>query len=191
MNPHGLGQLFATVVDGAFPEHYEPYESPTKNLLSKVQNNPVAKYWELGDLNKLGTPDKYPHILTTYRLTEHHAAGMSRHVPWLSELFFGHFAEINPEMARGLGIENGDLIEVETPRATITLRAMVTERIKPFVINGKKVYQVGIPWHWGYQGAMKSARGDITNDLVASLGDPTTYIQESKALLCSVRKGGA
>jgi formate dehydrogenase major subunit len=191
MNPHGLGQLFATLVDGAFPEHYEPFESPTRNLLSKVQNNPVAKYWELGDLNKLGTPDKYPYILTTYRLTEHHAAGMSRHVPWLSELFFGHFAEINPEMARELGIQNGDMIAVETPRATITVRAMVTERIRPFVIDGKKVYQIGIPWHWGYQGAMKSARGDITNDLVASLGDPTTYIQESKALLCNVRKGGA
>jgi hypothetical protein len=28
----------------------------------------------------------------------------------------------------------------------------------------------------------------VTNDLVASLGDPTTFIQESKALLCNVRK---
>jgi formate dehydrogenase major subunit len=191
MNPHGLGQLFASIVDGAFPEHYEPYESPTKNLLSKTQNNPVAKVWNIGDLNKLGTPDKYPYVLTTYRLTEHHAAGMSRHVPWLSELFYGHFAEIGPEMAKELGIQNGDMITVETARATIKVRAMVTERIKPFVIDGKKVYQVGIPWHWGYQGVMKSARGDITNDLVASLGDPTTFIQESKALLCNVRKGVA
>jgi len=188
MNPHGLGQFFASIVDGPFPEHYEPFESPTKNLLSKVQNNPVAKVYNIGDLNKLGTPDKYPYILTTYRLTEHHAAGMSRHVPWLSELFFGHFAEIGPEMAKELGFQNGDMITVETPRAKIRVRALVTERIKPFVINGKKVYQVGIPWHWGYQGVMKSARGDITNDLVASLGDPTTFIQESKALLCNVRK---
>ena len=37
------------------------------------------------------------------------------------------------------------------PRGKIKVRAMVTERIKPFVINGKKVYQVGIPWHWGYR----------------------------------------
>ena len=29
MNPHGLGQFFASVLDGAFPEHYEPFESPT------------------------------------------------------------------------------------------------------------------------------------------------------------------
>jgi len=188
MNSHGVGQLFASVLDGPFPEHYEPFESPTNNLLSKQQTNPVAKVYDVGELNKLGTPDKFPYVLTTYRLTEHHAAGMSRHVPWLSELFYGHFAEIGPEMAKELGIKNGDMISVETPRAKIKVRAMVTERIQPFMINGKKVYQVGIPWHWGYQGVMKSARGDITNDLVASLGDPTTFIQESKALLCNVRK---
>jgi formate dehydrogenase major subunit len=188
MNPHGLGQFFASIVDGPFPEHYEPFESPTQNLLSKVQNNPLAKVYDIGDLNRLGTADRYPYILTTYRLTEHHAAGMSRHVAWLSELFYGHFAEIGPEMAKELGIQNGDMLTVETARAKIKVRALVTERIKPFVINGKKVYQVGIPWHWGYEGIMKSARGDITNDLVASLGDPTTFIQESKALLCNVTK---
>jgi formate dehydrogenase major subunit len=191
MRADGKGGLLASVLDGAFPEHYEPYESPTPNLLSKVNKNPVAKVYDIGELNKLGTPEQYPYVLTTYRLTEHHAAGMSRHVPWLSELFAGHFAEIGPEMAKELGIQNGDTITVETPRSKIKVRAMVTERIKPFIINGKKVYQVGIPWHWGYQGVMKSARGDVTNDLVASLGDPTTFIQESKALLCNVRKGVA
>ncbi len=189
MRADGKGGLFASVLDGPFPEHYEPFESPTPNLLSKVNNNPVAKVYDIGELNKLGTPDKYPYILTTYRLTEHHCAGMSRHVPWLSELFAGHFAEVNPEMAKGLGIQNGDMITVETPRGKIKVRAMVTERIQPFIINGKKVYQIGIPWHWGYQGALKSSKGDIVNDLVASLGDPTTFIQESKALLCNVRKG--
>jgi formate dehydrogenase major subunit len=176
------------VLDGAFPEHYEPFESPATNLLSSVQNNPLAKRWDIGDANRLGTPDQYPYVLTTYRLTEHHAAGTSRHVPWLSELFTGHFAEIGVEMARTLAIANGDMISVETPRGRIKVRAMVTERIKPFVIDGKTVHQVGIPWHWGWSGVTASARGDITNDLVASLGDPTTFIQESKALLCNVRK---
>jgi formate dehydrogenase major subunit len=110
-------------------------------------------------------------------------------VPWLSELFAGHFAEIGVELAGNLGIANGDMITVESPRGRIRVRAMVTGRIKPFVIDGRTVHQVGIPWHWGWAGVMESARGDITNDLVASLGDPTTFIQESKALLCNVRKG--
>jgi formate dehydrogenase major subunit len=189
MRGDGKGGLLAPALDGAFPEHYEPFESPAKNLLSSVQNNPVAKRWDIGDANPLGTPDRYPYVLTTYRLTEHHAAGTSRHVPWLSELFKGHFAEIGIEMAKSLAIANGDMITVETPRGRIRVRAMVTERIKPFVIDGRTVYQVGIPWHWGWAGVMESSRGDITNDLVASLGDPTTFIQESKALLCNVRKG--
>ena len=124
-------------LDGAFPEHYEPFESPATNLLSSVQNNPVAKRWDIGDANPLGHPRSYPYVLTTYRLTEHHAAGTSRHVPWLSELFTGHFAEIGVEMAKSLGIANGDMITVETPRGRIRVRAMVTERIKPFVIDGK------------------------------------------------------
>jgi formate dehydrogenase major subunit len=102
---------------------------------------------------------------------------MSRHVPWLRELFASHFAEIGPELAGALAIRNGDVITVETPRAKITVRAMVTERIKALVIDGKKVHQVGIPWSGG------------TNDLLASLGDPTSYSPESRALLCNVRKG--
>jgi formate dehydrogenase major subunit len=191
MNPHGVGQFFVTVVDGPFPEHYEPFESPTRNLLSKIQNNPMARHWDLGDGNKLGTPDRYPHLLTTFELGEHDANGTSRHLPWLGELFHGHFAEIGPEMARALGIQSGDMITVETARATITVRAMVTERIRPLVIDGKKIYQVGLPWQWGYQGVMPSARGDVASDLVASLGDATTYIPEARALLCNIRKGVA
>jgi formate dehydrogenase major subunit len=189
MRPDGKGALFGPLADGPFPEHYEPFESPTHNLLSKVNTNPVAKVWEIGDLNKLGKPDQYPIVLTTYRLTEHHAAGMSRHVPWLSAMFEGHFAEISHELAEERGIKNGDMITVSTPRAKIHLRAMVTKRFRPFIINGKKVHHIGIPWHWGWLGVMPSAIGDVTNDLIASIGDPTTYIQESKALLCEVKKG--
>lgn len=191
MRADGKGGLFAAIVDGPFPEHYEPVESPTKNLLSRVQYNPVCKIWDVGEMTplaKVGDP-KYPIVLTTYRLTEHHAAGTSRHVPWLSELFYSHFAEISPELAAEKGIKNGDMITVVSPRGKIHLRALVTERIPPFIINGKKVHLIGIPWHWGWQGTMRSAKGDVTNDLVASLGDPTTFIQESKALMCDVIKG--
>jgi len=62
---------------------------------------------------------------------------------------------------------------------------MVTERIKPFVINGKKVYQVGIPWHWGYQGVVT---GDVVNNLSALVGDPNVAIHEGKAFVCNVER---
>ncbi|HWP77745.1 MAG TPA: molybdopterin-dependent oxidoreductase, partial [Methylomirabilota bacterium] len=44
-----VGAFFGPLNDGPFPEHYEPIESPTKNLLSKQQNNPVAKIWSVPD----------------------------------------------------------------------------------------------------------------------------------------------
>jgi formate dehydrogenase major subunit len=185
-----VGAFFGPLNDGPFPEHYEPVESPTKNLLSKQQMNPVAKIWSVpdqkNDLAAVGSPD-YPYVVTTYRLTEHHLSGvMSRYLPMLAELFHSHFAEISNELAAELGIKNGERITVSTPRGKVHVTAMVTNRLKPFMIDGKKTHQIGIPWHWGYNGISK---GDITNDLSATVGDPTVYIQETKAFLCNVKKG--
>ncbi len=86
-----VGAFFGPLNDGPFPEHYEPVESPTKNLLSKQQMNPVAKIWSVpdqkNDLAPVASPD-YPYVVTTYRLTEHHLSGvMSRYLPMLAELF--------------------------------------------------------------------------------------------------------
>jgi formate dehydrogenase major subunit len=101
-------------------------------------------------------------------------------------MFESHFAEISHELARELNIENGDKVTVLSPRGKIHVKAMVTNRLKPFLIDGKKVHQIGVPWHWGYNGL---AKGDITNDLSATVGDPNVYIQETKAFLCNVKKG--
>jgi formate dehydrogenase major subunit len=185
-----VGAFFGPLLDGPFPEHYEPVESPVKNLLSKQQINPVAKIWKVpdqrNDLAPVGSPD-YPYVITTYRLTEHHLSGvMSRYLPYLAEMFESHFAEISHELARELGIQNGEKVTVSTPRGKIHVKAMVTNRLKPFVIDGKKVHQIGVPWHWGYNGI---AKGDITNDLSATVGDPNVYIQETKAFVCNVKKG--
>ena len=58
-------------------------------------------------------------------------------------------------------------------------------------IDGKKVHQIGVPWHWGYKGVdgLPGSKGDITNDLSSTVGDPNVYIQETKAFLCNVKKG--
>jgi formate dehydrogenase major subunit len=190
-----VGGFFGPLNDGPFPEHYEPIESPTKNLLSKTQNNPVAKIWQVPDhMNDLAPAGsgEYPHVITTYRLTEHHLSGvMSRYLPMLAELHYAHFAEISHELARELQIDNGDMVTVASPRGKIHVKAMVTNRLKPFTIDGKTVHQIGVPWHWGYNGieGLPGSRGDITNDLSATVGDPTVYIQETKAFVCNVKKG--
>lgn len=190
-----VGAFFGPLNDGPFPEHYEPVESPTKNLLSKQQINPVAKIWKVPDqkneLAPVGSSD-YPYVITTYRLTEHHLSGvMSRYLPMLAELHHSHFAEISQELAKELKIENGEKVTVLSPRGKVHVTAMVTNRIKPFTVNGKTVHQIGVPWHWGWKGVeeLPGSKGDITNDLSATVGDPNVYIQETKAFVCNVKKG--
>ena len=48
------------------------------------------------------------------------------------------------------------------------------------------VYQIGMPWHFGWEGY---ATGDIANILTSVVGDPNTSIHEGKALTCNLRKG--
>jgi formate dehydrogenase major subunit len=190
MMSDGKGWLFAAtgLRDGPLPTHYEPLDSPVDNPLYRQQTNPTAKYWPRKEnrLAGLQNPD-YPYAVTTYRLTEHHTAGgMSRWVPWLAELQPTFFAEISPQLAARVGVNNGDWVVVSTPRNEIEARAMVTERMQPTRIGRKQVETVGLPYHWGYSGIVK---GSAANDLVSLVGDPNVTIEEAKAFTCNVRKG--
>ncbi len=186
----GKGWLFTPtgLVDGPLPVHYEPAESPVNNPLYKQQTSPVYKRWAVAgnnDLAEVGDP-RYPIVITTYRLTEHHLSGaMSRWLPWLAELQPELFIEMSPELAAEKGIGNLDWVRVSTPRGAIRARALVTRRMQPFTIDGKRVHHVGMPWHWGYQGVVT---GDVVNDLSALVGDPNVSIHEGKAFVCNVEK---
>jgi formate dehydrogenase major subunit len=189
MRPDGLGWLFAPsgMVDGPLPTHYEPVESPVKNPLYQQQASPVIKYWK-DPANPLAQPNdpKFPHVLTTYRLTEHYLSGaMSRWNPWLTELQPELFIEISPELAQEKGIKNLDMVKISSPRAQIKAKALVTKRMRPFQIDGKTVHQVGMPWHWGYEGL---STGDVVNELTSLVGDPNVSMHEGKALVCNVEK---
>jgi formate dehydrogenase major subunit len=154
----------------------------------KQQDNPAAKKWDRVDnrYHPVGDP-QYPYVITTYRLTEHHAGGIpTRMVPSTAELQPEGFAEIPPELAREKGVENMDWVVLSTARGEIETRALVTERLRPFEINGQRVYQIGMPWHFGWQGY---ATGDIANTLSSIVGDPNTTIHEGKAFTCNLRKG--
>jgi formate dehydrogenase major subunit len=187
----GKSSLFAPsgMKDGPLPTHYEPLESPIRNPLYKRQSNPVAKRWEQAD-NHLADPGdpRFPYAFTTYRLTEHHSAGTpTRSVPVTAELQPEGFAEIPTELARELGIANLDWVVISTLRGEIETKALVTDRLRPFHLDGgRTVYQIGMPWHFGWQGY---ATGDIANVLTAVVGDPNTSMHENKALTCNLRRG--
>ncbi len=191
MRPDGKAWLFAPsgLVDGPLPTHYEPYESPVENLVYKQQSNPVAKTWKVdgNPYHQVADPN-YPIVISTYRLTEHHLSGtMTRWLPWLAELMPELFTEISPELASEKGINNGEFVTIKTARGQIRARALVTRRMRPFNINGKTVHEIGVPWHWGWQGA---APGDVTNDLSVLVGDPNVTIHEGKVFTCNIEKGG-
>lgn len=188
MKADGKGWLFAPrgAVDGPLPAHYEPYESPVPNLVYPQQHNPLARVWETADTLAPVSSSAYPHILSTYRLAEHHLSGvMTRWLPWLAQLQPELFAEISPEMARELNIRNTDLIRISTPRGSIIAKALVTPRLRPYVINGQHIHHVGLPWHWGYKGIAVS---DVANDLSAMVGDPNASIHEAKVFVCNVTR---
>jgi formate dehydrogenase major subunit len=191
MMADGRGWLFTPtgLLDGPFPTHYEPIESPVPNALyPKVGSSPAAISWQRPDnpYNPVGDP-RYPLVATTFRLTEHHTAGgMSRTLPWLAELQPEMFAEIDPVIARERGIEDGGWMTIVTERAEIEARARVTDRIRPLHIDGRTVHQVALPWHFGFA---TLAPGDAANDLGALAADPNVTIQESKAFTCDARAG--
>jgi formate dehydrogenase major subunit len=191
MMADGRGWLYSPsgLIDGPLPTHYEPVESPVRNLLyPKMGASPAAIRWKRPEnpYNPSGS-DKYPLVATSFRLTEHHTAGaMSRNLPWLAELQPEMFAEIDPELAADRGIEDGGWMVISTERAEIEARAIVTERIKPLRVDGRRIHQVALPWHWGYSG---DNTGDSTNDLGGFMSDPNVSIQESKAFSCDVRAG--
>jgi formate dehydrogenase major subunit len=175
------------LVDGPLPTHYEPAESPVQNPLYKQQSSPVLKYWKVkgNPLAQVSDP-KFPYVMTTYRLTEHYLAGaMSRWNPWLTELQPELFVELSPELAQEKGIRNLDWVRVSSPRSQIRAKALVTRRMRPLQINGKTIHQVGMPWHWGYEGL---STGDVVNELTSLVGDPNVSIHEGKAFVCNVEK---
>ena len=163
----------------------------TKNLLCKQQLNPTVVEWHKkgSDMDKCaGVCDpRFPIVATTYRVSEHWQTGaMTRHIPWLAELQPEMFVEMSKQLAKENGIENGEWCTVESARAKIKAKAIVTDRFQPFVIGGVTVHQVGLPWCYGHNGI---AKGDSANNLVPNIGDANTMIPESKAFLVNVRKG--
>lgn len=196
MQADGKGWLYAPagLVDGPLPTHYEPFESPVANALYPQQQSPtrvvIAREDNLG-APSAGEPgaDVYPYVFTTYRLTEHHTAGgMSRWLPYLSELQPEMFCEVSPELAAERGLEPYGWATLISPRAAIEARVLVTERMTPLTIGGRTVHQIGLPYHWGV-GNDAVVSGDAANDLVGLSLDPNTQIQGSKAGSCDIIPG--
>ena len=194
MQGDGKGWLYAPagLIDGPLPTHYEPAESPVRNSLYRQQGNPTRMVYDRPENPINPSPpephtDVFPYVFCVSRLTEHHTAGgMSRFLPYLSELQPAMFVEVSPELAAERGLTHLDWAHVVTARAAIEARVLVTDRLAPLRVEDRVIHQIWLPYHWGTSGL---TTGDSVNDLIGITLDPNVLIQESKVGTCDVRPG--
>ncbi len=200
MTGEGVGRLFSnSMADGPLPEHYEPMESPVPNPLHPTQSeDPVAFLYTGGDgkfgkaKDSFGTAKDYPYVATSYRLTEHEHY-VTQHVPDLAALQPRPFVEVPEELANEKGIKTGDRVKVSSKRGFVEVLALVTKRLGASTIAGKKVYQVGLPIHWGFVGIPadndpSKGKNWMANILTPFVGDANAFTPEFKAFLVNIEK---
>ncbi len=196
MTGEGTARLFSnSMIDGPLPEHYEPIEAPIPNPLHPNQSaSPVAFLYDkaAGRDNRFGTVADYPYVATSYRLTEHEHY-VTQHVPLLVGLQPQPFVEVPEELASQKGIKSGDRVRVSSKRGKLEVAAIVTKRLGGVDVGGKRVFQIGIPIHWGFVGlAAERDPGKganwLANALTPFVGDANARTPEFKAFLVNIEK---
>jgi len=191
MNPEGVARFFSRqgMAEGPFPTHYEPFDTPL-GYNPMYPNNPKATSSPAARVFKpiwetFGKPEEFPHVGTTYRLTEHFHY-WTKHALINASLQPEQFVEIGEALAQELGIKAGDKVKVSSKRGFIKAVAVVTKRIRPLKIDGKTIHHVGIPIHWGFKGMTRP--GFLANTLTPFVGDGNSFTPEFKSFLVKVEK---
>jgi formate dehydrogenase major subunit len=177
------------MAEGPLPEHYEPFETPlAANPLHpnnpKAKSNPAARVFK-GDMEAFGNPKDFPHVATSYRLTEHFHY-WTKNVLTSAIIQPQQFVEIGEELAKEKGIADGSMVKVSSNRGYIKAVAVVTKRIKALDVDGRKVHTVGLPNHWGFVGVAKP--GYLVNTLTPFVGDANTQTPEYKSFIVNIEK---
>jgi anaerobic selenocysteine-containing dehydrogenase len=121
---------------------------------------------------------RFPFVIVPFRGPGYSEGGL-RHLPWLCELplaardAWRPYVEISPQDARGLGIEDGDGVVVESPFARVAMQARISEGIKPGVL--------GLPLGGGAWPV--AAAEPMASSLLGSLADEST----GQWLACATR----
>ena len=110
---------------------------------------------------------------------------MTSHVPRLVEIMPDFFVEVPDGLAAEKGIANGERVRVWSPRGEVEGVAIVTKRIKPLTVNGRTLWTIGIPVHWGFKGI---TTGSMANSLTPFVGDANTSCPEFKAFLVNMER---
>ena len=115
---------------------------------------------------------KYPLILIAGSKLESYTHSMMRNIPGLRKQFPENLLEINPETALKLGMKDGDVAAVESPRGGIKCKTKITDRIDPRVVH----------LYYGFE----ESNCNVLTDHKAC--DPITGSTGLKSLLCKVQR---
>jgi anaerobic selenocysteine-containing dehydrogenase len=136
----------------------------------------------------LSTPElleDYPLILITGSRSRYFFLSEHRQLPTLRKAHPDPRVEIHPDIARGLGIADGDWVEIATKRGKIQQRALVTDGIDPRVVHADAGWwfpEDVDPEH----GVLRSNANVLTNG--GPPYDPNMGTYQLRALLCRVTK---
>jgi assimilatory nitrate reductase catalytic subunit len=107
----------------------------------------------------------YPYLLTTGRSRAHYQSGaQTRRSPTLLAAEPEAYAELHPELARDVGLTDGEPIRLSTRRGSAVLRARLTPGIRRDTVF--------VPFHWGGESCINA----LTSDAL----DPTSRMPEFK-----------
>ncbi|MFH9859502.1 molybdopterin-dependent oxidoreductase [Streptomyces sp. NPDC017202] len=121
--------------------------------------------------------DDYPFVLNTGRLQHQwHTLTKTAKVAKLNKLDPGPFVEVHPEDAAGLGIADGDSVEVASRRGRAVLPAVVTDRVLPGSCFA--------PFHWNDLFGEYLSVNAVTGDAV----DPLSFQPELKVCAVSLSR---
>ena len=79
------------------------------------------------------------------------------------------------------------MLRVTSARGSIQGKALVTKRMKPLDVDGKRVWQIGFPIHWGFVG-INTGQHWLANALTPFVGDASARTPEFKAFLVNIEK---
>ena len=191
LNADGLLQLFVTtgLKDGPLPTHYEPLGEPRLQPAVPTAGQPHGQALEAARQRdprqrRPGLPLRVHHLPADGAALRGHPH--PHHAAHRRAAAGGLRRGLARTGARELGIANLGWTVISSKRGEIEVKALVTERMKPFTINGGTVHQIGMPYVFGPKGY---ARGEIANVLLAIYGDANTSIHTTKALTVNLRAG--